>query len=331
MPAPPPIYYKTNTEYFALPGPTQITDIDQMVAKNVQSLIAIRFYLDSEITYPSTTIIQSDLIQRYSSSDEDPPDDNIEENTICYVQIDGDTLSLETSLRESEIKSTTYTSLQYTTYTLNLGTFGDGLNDGWNSLVFALRSALTVGPAGNLAIIGEASIKGSLNGVLFTETYSPPTVSSNLAATQTFLYGISRSLTSISPAYDAGGSVAIPFTDFLNVSTMEDMSIANETGAVQWYDEIEHNFGWSGQNDYWNIVDKDKDILLYPKDSGGKVVIIGGGVYTEDNTMVLSGPEGSPGPEGPEGPEGPVGYSYMDGGTWDTIYVPDQVIDGGSL
>lgn len=42
-----------------------------------------------------------------------------------------------------------------------------------------------------------------------------------------------------------------------------------------------------------------------------------------------TGPMGPAGPIGPEGPQGVEGYSHVDGGKADSIYAPDQIIDGG--
>lgn len=45
-------------------------------------------------------------------------------------------------------------------------------------------------------------------------------------------------------------------------------------------------------------------------------------------TQGIKGDTGDEGPTGPIGPEGDVAF---DGGTWDTVYQLDQIIDGGAL
>jgi hypothetical protein len=87
-------------------------------------------------------------------------------------------------------------------------------------------------------------------------------------------------------------------------------------------------YDWVEDTKYWALNDEENDLLFAPKEDG-KVVIVGGAVYGEDNTMIISGPSGPTGAHGPTGPQGPIGYSFVDGGTWDTVYQPDQIIDGG--
>lgn len=81
----------------------------------------------------------------------------------------------------------------------------------------------------------------------------------------------------------------------------------------------------------WNIYYTDGDIVLAPI-TGGTVRIIGDLEYGTDPIVVVSGPAGSTGDTGDTGAtgaEGPQGESYLDGGTWDTIYAVEDDIDGG--
>lgn len=75
----------------------------------------------------------------------------------------------------------------------------------------------------------------------------------------------------------------------------------------------------------WTPFYNDGDIILAPK-TGGSVRILGTLNYQDSGAIVtVVGPEG---PEGPIGPEGPQGGTHVDGGTWDTVYLVSQIIDG---
>lgn len=87
------------------------------------------------------------------------------------------------------------------------------------------------------------------------------------------------------------------------------------------------------RDDYFSAVDSYRDIALIPSSNFGKIVMVSGGSIPEeyaDTYITVTGPIGPDGATGPTGDTGPEGSSFFDGGTWDTIYVPDQIIDGGS-
>lgn len=89
-------------------------------------------------------------------------------------------------------------------------------------------------------------------------------------------------------------------------------------------------------NESWlTLMDKERDLLFMPSDNFGKVVVLGGANLPESYSGKYITVTGSPGKvgdtgsTGDTGPTGPEGESFFDGGTWDTIYQPDQTIDGG--
>lgn len=120
-----------------------------------------------------------------------------------------------------------------------------------------------------------------------------------------------------------GGYVADPW-NFVNDSGAEYIDlipVVNEMVAMS-----------AASPKFWSHYDDDLDLVIKPT-ATGRTVIYGGALYDEDNTLVLTGVGGDLGPEGPTGATGPIGpdgESFFDGGTWDTIYQPDQIIDGGS-
>lgn len=72
---------------------------------------------------------------------------------------------------------------------------------------------------------------------------------------------------------------------------------------------------------------KNLDVVIRPHEAGK--VIIEGGVIDASKGVLIAGPVGGKGTTGDTGATGPEGPSYLDGGTWDTIYAVEDDIDGG--
>jgi hypothetical protein len=173
------------------------------------------------------------------------------------------------------------------------------------------------------SVVGPTVIDGAFTGNVI-DTYNYLTTK---AATSKYTdYSVSVSNQLLIPVNQNA-----EFTDVCVQTFVQNPCDFTESQGVQLSSSVDAFKAWSAGTRYWALFDDEEDIVITPK-SEGSVVLIGGRLIDENNSVVITGPPGATGATGPTGdtgPQGDEGPSFFDGGTWDTIYVPDQTIDGG--